>query len=103
MPRQIRDTRRPVEPRLTYSMNTPLEAIRRQMLPLACGWYAAPGAASPSGGNAPGPPGMPRDFAVLRSAALEHVCHRCGNGDILVSPSPQRRQNGPRNEEVAWG
>src|SRR5579859_6561964 len=25
MPRQMRDTRRPVEPRLTYSMNTPRE------------------------------------------------------------------------------
>jgi hypothetical protein len=30
MPRQIRDTRRPVEPRLTYSMNTLSLMIRRQ-------------------------------------------------------------------------
>src|SRR5258708_40113110 len=31
MPRQIRETPRPVEPRLTYSMNTPCHRFRRQM------------------------------------------------------------------------
>src|SRR5215471_6086895 len=46
MPRQIRDTRRPVEPRLTYSMNTPRSDPTSDAAH-ACGWYAAPGAASP--------------------------------------------------------
>src|SRR5690349_24867753 len=69
MPRQIRDTRRPVEPRLTYSMNTPLEAIQRQMLPTHAD-------------------GMP----LRGQRHLEHVCHRCSNGDNLGSPLLQRRQ-----------
>src|SRR5215467_2137356 len=79
MPRQMRDTRRPVEPRLTYSMNTPLEAIQCQMLPTHAD-------------------GMP----LRGQRHLEHVCHSCGNGDILVSPLLQRRHTVPRNEEVAW-
>src|SRR5689334_20796768 len=58
MPRQIRDTRRPVEPRLTYSM-TPLAKEPTSGTAHGCGCYGAPGAASP-GDNAPAPPGMPQ-------------------------------------------